>query len=51
MKVLAEAEANAAISVLHALGLGKGCSIGIDLKVLVRLVLSLKMLKRIYIHC
>lgn len=38
MKVLAEAEANAAISVLHALGLGKGCSIGIDLKVLVRLV-------------
>ena len=38
MKILAEAEANAAISVLHALGLGKGCSVGIDLKVTVRLV-------------
>jgi shikimate kinase len=38
MKVLAEAEANAAISILHALGLGKGCSIGIDLKMKVELV-------------
>ena len=38
MKILAEAEANAAISILHALGLGKGCSVGIDLKVTVRLV-------------
>ena len=38
MKVLAEANANAAISILHALGLGKGCSIGINLKTTVRLV-------------
>lgn len=38
MKTLAVGEANAAISILHAMGLGKGCSIGIDLKVTVRLV-------------
>ena len=38
MKILAVAEANAAISILHALGLGKGCSIGINLKTKVELV-------------
>ena len=32
MIILAEAESNAAISILHAVGLDKGCSIGINLK-------------------
>jgi len=38
MNILAEAESNAAISILHALGLDKGCSIGINLKAKVKLV-------------
>ena len=37
MNILAEAESNAAISILHALGLDKGCSIGINLKAKVKL--------------
>ena len=38
MNILAESEANAAISILHALGLGKGCSLGINLQTTVQLV-------------
>ena len=38
MNILAEAESNAAISILHAVGLDKGCSIGINLKATVKLV-------------
>ena len=38
MNILAEAESNAAISILHAVGLDKGCSIGINLKANVKLV-------------
>ena len=38
MKVLGEGTANGAISILHSLGLGKGCSIGIELSTEVTLV-------------
>lgn len=38
MKVLGEGAANGAISILHSLGLGKGCSIGIELSTEVTLV-------------
>ena len=38
MKVLGKGTANGAISILHSLGLGKGCSIGIDLSTEVTLV-------------
>ena len=38
MKVLGEGESNGAISILHALGLGRGCSIGIQLTTKVQIV-------------
>lgn len=38
MKVLGKGKANGAISILHSLGLGKGCSIGIGLSTEVSLV-------------
>ena len=38
MKVLGEGESNGAISILHALGLGRGCSIGIQLTTKVQMV-------------
>ena len=38
MKVLGEGESNGAISILHALGLGRGCSIGIELTTKVQIV-------------
>jgi len=38
MTVLGTGTANAGISVLHAAGLGKGCSVGIDLQCEVRLI-------------
>ena len=38
MNILAEAESNAAISILHAVGLETGCSVGINLKASVKLV-------------
>ena len=38
MKVLGKGTANGAISILHSLGLGKGCSIGIDLSTEVTLL-------------
>ncbi len=38
MTVLGEGEANGAISILHALGLGRGCSIGIQLRTKVQIV-------------
>jgi len=48
MKVLAEAKANAAISILHALGLGKGCSLGINLQTTVELVSESQEIKEDY---
>jgi shikimate kinase len=48
MTILAEAESNAAISILHALGLGKGCSIGINLKITVTLVSEPQEIKNDY---
>ncbi len=38
MKVLGQGESNGAISILHALGLGRGCSIGIQLTTKVQIV-------------
>ena len=38
MKVLGQGESNGAISILHALGLGRGCSIGIQLTTTVQIV-------------
>ena len=38
MNVLGEGESNGAISILHALGLGRGCSIGIQLTTKVQIV-------------
>ena len=38
MKVLGEGESNGAISILHALGLGRGCSLGIQLTTNVQIV-------------
>ena len=38
MKVLGKGTANGAISILHSLGLGKGCSVGIELSTEVTLV-------------
>ena len=38
MKVLGQGESNGAISILHALGLGRGCSIGIQLTTKVQMV-------------
>ena len=38
MTVLGTGTANAGISILHAAGLGKGCSVGINLQCEVRLV-------------
>ena len=38
MKVLGEGESNGAISILHALGLGRGCAIGIQLTTKVQMV-------------
>ena len=38
MKVIGEGESNGAISILHALGLGRGCSIGIQLTTKVQIV-------------
>ena len=38
MKVLGQGEANGAISILHALGLGRGCSTGIQLTTKVQIV-------------
>ena len=38
MNVLGEGRANGAISILHALGIGKGCSVGIQLATEVKLV-------------
>tara|TARA_B100000683_G_scaffold72187_1_gene70703 strand:+ start:792 stop:1646 length:855 start_codon:yes stop_codon:yes gene_type:complete len=38
VKVLGEGESNGAISILHALGLGRGCSIGIQLTTKVQIV-------------
>lgn len=38
MKILGEGRATGAISILHALGVGKGCSVGIDLETHVRIV-------------
>ena len=38
MKVLGEGESNGAISILHALGLGRGCSLGIQLTTNVQII-------------
>ena len=38
MKVLGSGRANGAISILHALGTGKGCSVGIQLETQVQIV-------------
>ena len=38
MKVLGEGESKGAISILHALGMGRGCSIGIQLATKVQMV-------------
>ena len=38
MKVLGQGDSNGAISILHALGLGRGCSIGIQLTTKVQIV-------------
>jgi len=38
VKVLGQGESNGAISILHALGLGRGCSIGIQLTTTVQIV-------------
>ena len=32
MKILGSGKANGAISILHAVGIGKGCSVGIQLE-------------------
>jgi shikimate kinase len=48
MNILAEAESNAAISILHAAGLNKGCSVGINLKANVKLVSEPQEIKHDY---
>lgn len=38
MNILGEGEANGAISMLHALGLGRGCSVGVQLSTVVHII-------------